>query len=172
MNWMAKSRPGASSSRYRPHQAQARVPAAASTNLKVRTLQWTEGIFVAHQRRPARARARPGSGVAGDGQLFPGKGLSAFPRTICWAPGRNSSPPKKSACAPRLSPRRAIARACLASALADKFLENCTAVSPESFNGVLAWDLLDYFDPAVELANHGPAFQHSPSGRRGAGAVS
>jgi hypothetical protein len=36
-----------------------------------------------------------------------------------------------------------------ASALAEKFLENALKYPPESVNGVLAWDLLDYFDPAV-----------------------
>src|SRR5579872_5016470 len=35
------------------------------------------------------------------------------------------------------------------SALADKFLENALQYPPESVNGILAWDLLDYFDPAV-----------------------
>ena len=33
--------------------------------------------------------------------------------------------------------------------LADKFLENALKYPEESVHGVLAWDLLDYFDPAV-----------------------
>ncbi len=36
-----------------------------------------------------------------------------------------------------------------ASALAEKFLENAIQYPEESVHGVLAWDLLDYFDPAV-----------------------
>jgi hypothetical protein len=36
-----------------------------------------------------------------------------------------------------------------ASSLADKFLENALQYTENSFHGVLAWDLLDYFDPAV-----------------------
>lgn len=36
-----------------------------------------------------------------------------------------------------------------ASALADKFLETAVQYPKESFHGVLAWDLFDYFDPAV-----------------------
>ena len=36
-----------------------------------------------------------------------------------------------------------------ASALAEKFLENNIKYPEESVHGVLAWDLLDYFDPAV-----------------------
>lgn len=35
------------------------------------------------------------------------------------------------------------------AALADKFLENALKYPDESVHGVLAWDLLDYFDPAV-----------------------
>jgi hypothetical protein len=35
------------------------------------------------------------------------------------------------------------------SALADKFLENALQYPERSFHGVLAWDLLDYFDPEV-----------------------
>lgn len=35
------------------------------------------------------------------------------------------------------------------AALADKFLENALKYPEESIHGVLAWDLLDYFDPAV-----------------------
>ena len=36
-----------------------------------------------------------------------------------------------------------------ASALAQKFLETALEYPAESVHGVLAWDLLDYFDPAV-----------------------
>src|ERR1700722_10139296 len=36
-----------------------------------------------------------------------------------------------------------------ASALAEKFLETALQYQKESLHGVLAWDLLDYFDPAV-----------------------
>jgi hypothetical protein len=35
------------------------------------------------------------------------------------------------------------------AALADKFLENALQYRERSFHGVLAWDLLDYFDPEV-----------------------
>lgn len=35
------------------------------------------------------------------------------------------------------------------SALADKFLETALQYPEQSFHGVLAWDLLDYFDPEV-----------------------
>jgi cyclopropane fatty-acyl-phospholipid synthase-like methyltransferase len=35
------------------------------------------------------------------------------------------------------------------SVLADKFLENALQYPERSFHGVLAWDLLDYFDPEV-----------------------
>jgi hypothetical protein len=35
------------------------------------------------------------------------------------------------------------------AALADKFLENALQYPERSFHGVLAWDLLDYFDPEV-----------------------
>jgi hypothetical protein len=35
------------------------------------------------------------------------------------------------------------------AALANKFLENALKYPEESVHGVLAWDLLDYFDPAV-----------------------
>lgn len=35
------------------------------------------------------------------------------------------------------------------AALADKFLENALQYKERSFHGVLAWDLLDYFDPEV-----------------------
>ncbi|HXQ25844.1 MAG TPA: class I SAM-dependent methyltransferase [Candidatus Acidoferrales bacterium] len=36
-----------------------------------------------------------------------------------------------------------------ASMLADKFLESALQYPEQSFHGVLAWDLLDYFDPEV-----------------------
>jgi hypothetical protein len=36
-----------------------------------------------------------------------------------------------------------------AAALAQKFLETALQYPPESVHGVLAWDLLDYFNPAV-----------------------
>jgi hypothetical protein len=35
------------------------------------------------------------------------------------------------------------------SALAEKFLETAVQYSEESYHGVLAWDLFDYFDPAA-----------------------
>jgi hypothetical protein len=35
------------------------------------------------------------------------------------------------------------------SVLADKFLENALQYPERSFHGVLAWDLMDYFDPEV-----------------------
>src|SRR5579862_1769459 len=35
------------------------------------------------------------------------------------------------------------------AAIADKFLENALQYKERSFHGVLAWDLLDYFDPEV-----------------------
>lgn len=35
------------------------------------------------------------------------------------------------------------------AAMAEKFLENALKYPAESVNGVLAWDLFDYFDPAV-----------------------
>ncbi len=35
------------------------------------------------------------------------------------------------------------------ASLADKFLENALQYAEQSFHGVLAWDLLDYFDPEV-----------------------
>jgi hypothetical protein len=35
------------------------------------------------------------------------------------------------------------------AAMAEKFLENALSYPAESVNGVLAWDLFDYFDPAV-----------------------
>jgi len=45
------------------------------------------------------------------------------------------------------------------SALADKFLENALGYPEQSFHGVLAWDLFDYFDPeavprVVERLSH------------------
>src|SRR6202050_5702026 len=49
----------------------------------------------------------------------------------------------------RSAPVGADAQRISPSVLADKFLENALQYPERSFHGVLAWDLLDYFDPDV-----------------------
>jgi hypothetical protein len=49
----------------------------------------------------------------------------------------------------RKAPVGADAQRVSPSVLADKFLENALQYPERSFHGVLAWDLLDYFDPEV-----------------------
>jgi hypothetical protein len=49
----------------------------------------------------------------------------------------------------RAAPVGAEAQRISPAVLADRFLENALQYSERSFHGVLAWDLLDYFDPEV-----------------------
>src|SRR5271170_2472483 len=80
------------------------------------------------------------------GQLLCRQGLSSLDRDLLrtWKnflsaeeEGFRAAP--VGADSPRISP----------SVLADKFLENALQYPERSFHGVLAWDLLDYFDPEV-----------------------
>ena len=57
-------------------------------------------------------------------------------------------------------------------ALAEQFLEDSLQYSEGSYNGILMWDLLDYFEPALATRDDGPYLRHAAARRGDAGAVS
>jgi hypothetical protein len=144
MNWMAKPRPAAAASaagvvpsKPGPRSAAASAPGSASSSANVRVSNGLKEFLwlisdVPIWQSTVTFFVEKGFRVSSEDLLRTWKDfLSAEEEGFRKAPvGKETE---------RISP----------AALADKFLENALQYKERSFHGVLAWDLLDYFDPEV-----------------------
>ncbi len=147
MNWMAKSRPGATATATAPSKP-GPTSGATNGNLKVRTSNGLKEFLwlmsdVAHARvldlgpvwqATVNFFLEKGYRISTDDLLGTWKEFVSSEEERL-----RSSPLTEEGYSARLS----------ASALAEKFLVSALQYPQESFHGVLAWDLLDYFDPAA-----------------------
>lgn len=147
MNWMAKSRAGAAGPAVAPSKP-GPTSGEANAHLKVRTSNGLKEFLwlmsdVAHARvldlgpvwqATVNFFLEKGYRISTDDLLGTWKDFVSSEEERLRA-----APLTAEGYSARLSP----------AALADKFLENALQYPEESFHGVLAWDLLDYFDPVV-----------------------
>src|SRR6202142_18264 len=148
MNWMAKSRPGGTAPATAPSSKPGPIAATANPNLKVRT---SNGLkeFLWLMSDVAHARVLDlGPVWQATVNFFLEKGyrISTDDLLGTWRDFVSEEEERL-----RTSPltEEGYSARLTASALADKFLENALQYPEGSFHGVLAWDLFDYFDPAV-----------------------
>jgi len=146
MNWMAKSRPGGTgaATAARPGDP----PGAAGQNLKARTSNGLkEFLWLLSDIQRVRVLDL-GPVWQSTVNFFLEKGfristedlLGTWKEFVSAEEERmRTAPVDKDGFAERMS----------SAALADKFLESALQYPEESVHGVLAWDLLDYFDPAA-----------------------
>jgi hypothetical protein len=143
MNWMAKSRPSAAA----PAIAPSSKPGPA-TNLKVRTSHGLKEFLWLMSDVPHARVLDLGPVWQATVNFFLEKGyrISTDDLLGTWREFISAEEERL-----RVSPltEEGYSARLTASALADKFLENALQYAEESFHGVLAWDLFDYFDPAV-----------------------
>lgn len=146
MNWMAKSRPSGTGAAA---AARPGDPAAAATqNLKARTSNGLkEFLWLLSDIQRVRVLDL-GPVWQSTVNFFLEKGfristedlLGTWKEFVSAEEERmRTAPVDKDGFAERMS----------SAALADKFLESALQYPEESVHGVLAWDLLDYFDPAA-----------------------
>lgn len=147
MNWMAKSRPSAAAPAIAASKT-GPTSGTANANLKVRTSNGLKEFLwlmsdVAHARvldlgpvwqATVNFFLEKGYRISTDDLLGTWKDFVSGEEERLRA-----APLTEEGYSARLS----------AGSLADKFLENALRYTEDSFHGVLAWDLLDYFDPAV-----------------------
>jgi hypothetical protein len=147
MNWMAKSRPSGAAPAIAPTKP-GPSSAAASANLKVRTSNGLKEFLWLMSDVPHARVLDLGPVWQATVNFFLEKGyristddlLGTWRDFVSGEEERlRAAPLTEEGYSARLS----------ASAMADKFLENSLQYAENSFHGVLAWDLLDYFDPAV-----------------------
>jgi len=147
MNWMAKSRPGSTAAATAPSNSGS-TSSVANPSLKVRTSNGLKEFLwlmsdVSHARvldlgpvwqATVNFFLEKGYRISTEDLLGTWKEFVSVEEEQLRA-----APINKEGYSARLS----------ASALADKFLETALQYQEESFHGVLAWDLFDYFDAAV-----------------------
>jgi hypothetical protein len=151
MNWMAKPRPAASGSAAgvvpsKPGPSSAASAASASTSANARVSNGLKEFLWLISDVPQGRVLDLGPIWQSTVTFFVEKGFRVSSEDLLrtWKDflsteedGFRKAPVGKEV--ERMSP----------AALADKFLENALQYPERSFHGVLAWDLLDYFDPEV-----------------------
>ena len=147
MNWMAKSRPGAAAPAIAPTKP-GPTSGAANANLKVRTSNGLKEFLWLMSDVPHARVLDLGPVWQATVNFFLEKGYRISTDDLLGTWKEFVSGEEERLRAAPLTAEGYSARLSTA-ALADKFLENAVQYPGESFHGVLAWDLLDYFDPAV-----------------------
>jgi len=147
MNWMAKSRPGAAAPAIAPTKP-GPASAAAKADLKVRTSNGLKEFLWLMSDVPHARVLDLGPVWQATVNFFLEKGYRISTDDLLGTWREFISQEEERLRVAPLTEEGYSARL-TASALADKFLENALQYPEDSFHGVLAWDLLDYFDPAV-----------------------
>ncbi len=148
MNWTGKSRPGATGTATATSSKAGATAVAANGNLRARTSNGLKEFLWLLSDIPRVRVLDLGPVWQATVNFFLEKGFRISTEDLLgtWKEFVSSeeerirtAPPSADGYVERVS----------ATILAQKFLENALQYPPDSVHGVLAWDLLDYFDPAV-----------------------
>ena len=147
MNWMAKSRPSAAAPAIAPTKP-GPSSGAANASLRVRTSNGLKEFLWLMSDVPHARVLDLGPVWQATVNFFLDKGYRISTDDLLGTWKEFVSAEEERLRAAPLTEEGYSARLSVSS-LADKFLENALQYTENSFHGVLAWDLLDYFDPAV-----------------------